>query len=118
MTIASFFVVFLVTFLVIGGVVLAMVFGKPPVYKPEIDDVQATLSRMLDGQLSEEEWQFFVEMPIRLDPSLDDIRLKCFKIQSEHRLRSRNGCARLSEHGLLQLQYVLKSLEEQGSKSF
>lgn len=113
---AEFAVVFVVTFLVLGGVAAAMVFGKTPVYQPTIDDVQATLTRLLEGELNDQEWQFFCDMPIRLDPALDEVRLQCWELQQHHALRARAGKARLKEEGLIKARHILAKLEQNGSK--
>lgn len=115
---AEFAVVFVVTFLVLGGVAAAMAFGKTPVYQPSIDDVQAILTRLLEGELNEHEWQFFCDMPIRLNPELEEVRLQCWEIQQQHPLRARADKARLKEEGLIKARHILAKLEQSGSKTF
>ena len=115
---ADFFIVFIVTFVVLGGVALAMVFGRTPVYRPDIDKLQGTLTSLLEGQLTDTEWDFFLNMPIQHDVELENIRLKCFEAQEMHGLRPKNGFARLKEPGLIRVRFLLNQLEQGGSKSF
>ncbi|MDN3648527.1 hypothetical protein QWZ13_06340 [Reinekea marina] len=115
---AEFFLVFVVTFLVVGGVALAMAFGKKPVYQPEIEDLQATLTRLLEGQLTPNEWNFFIDMPIRHNEELDNIRLQCQSINELYALRVRNNQIRFREEGEIKLRFILSKLEQAGSRSF
>ncbi len=115
---ADFLVVFVVTFLVIIGVTAALVFGRTPVYRPDLDSVQGTLTSMLDGQLPQAEWDFFLNMPIQHDADLEHIRLKCFEANEMHGLQAKQGLARLKEPGLIRVRFLLNQLEQSGSKSF
>lgn len=115
---ADFLVVFVVTFLVVGGVALAMMLGRTPVYRPDEAHVQSVLSRMLEGELDENEWEFFINMPIHHDPDLDDIREKCRLANEEFGLWARHGRARLKEGGQIRLRHLLNGLEQGGAKLF
>ena len=115
---ADFLVIFVVTLLVVGGVATALVFGRAPVYRPEVDQIQTILTRMLEGTLPETEWDFFVGMPIRHDEALEAIRLACAETYEQHVLRARAGNARMKESGLIRLRHILARLEAAGSKTF
>lgn len=115
---AEFLVVFVVTFAVIAGVTAALVFGKTPVYRPTVDDVQSLLTRLLEQQLPEGEWSFFVQMPIVSDEALEKVRKACQEIDEAYALRPKAGMARLKEEGLIKIRYWLNKLEQSGSRSF
>lgn len=115
---AEFLLVFIVTFVVILGVTAMLMLGQSPVYRPDIDKVQAMLTRLLEGQLPDHEWQFFLDMPIRHDPNLEDIRLKCLQIVEENALRPRNNVVRLREPGLIRIRHLLNQIEQKGTRSF
>lgn len=115
---AEFLLIFIVTFLVILGVTAAMVFGRAPVYRPDIEQVQSILTRMLEGSLPETEWDFFIEMPIRHDEALDAVRLACQKAYEQYAIRAKAGCARMKEEGMIRLRHLLNRLEADGSKMF
>lgn len=115
---AEFLVVFVVTLVVILGVTLALVFGKAPVYRPTRDSVQALMTQVLEGEASDQQWQFFLDMPIRHDPELEQLRLECVRMQEQYGLRPRNDKARLNEAGRIRLRHKLNQLEQQGSKTF
>jgi len=115
---ADFLIVFVVTFLVIAGVTVAMIFGGAPVYRPDQQKVQNLLTRLLENQLSEQEWQFFLDMPIQHDPDLESMRQKCVQMNEEFSLRARNGLARLKEPGLIRVRHWLNQIEQAGFRSF
>ena len=115
---ADFAIVFLVTFLVVGGVAVALVFGRSPVYRPDDEKLQSILTRLLEGQLHENEWHFFVEMPILHDAEMELVRKKCQEIQESHSLRSRNSIVRIKEPGLIKIRHILNKLEQSGTRSF
>lgn len=115
---AEFLVVFVVSLLVVGGVALAMLFGKSPVYQPTEESIEKLLTQMSEGEASVQEWSFFLEMPIRHDEKLEALRLKCAKLNEECGLRARHEKARLNEAGLIRLRHILAELENSGSRTF
>jgi hypothetical protein len=115
---ADFLIVFAVTFLVIAGVAIAMLVGRKPVYQPDQSHVESILSRLLDGQLADHEWQFFINMPIYNSETLENVRLKCFDVAENQSLRVRDNIVRIKEPGLIRLKHLLSQLESDGSKSF
>lgn len=115
---AEFLVVFVVTFLVVSGVALAMMLGRTPVYRPEPADIQSTLTRMLEGTLTENEWEFFINMPIHHDEQLDTIRQRCQRANEDFGLFPRAGKARIKEEGKIRLRHILNTLEQGGTRLF
>ncbi|WP_157599976.1 hypothetical protein [Saccharospirillum impatiens] len=115
---SEFLLVFGVTLVVIVGVTLAMIWGKAPVYRPTQDSVQGLVTRALEGEADEDEWQFFLDMPIRHDPELETLRQECARLQDEQGLRPRLGKVRFKEPGQIRLRHFLSRLEQGGSKSF
>lgn len=115
---AEFLVVFLVTLLVVAGVALALVFGKAPVYRPTQESIQNLLTRLLEGEADEQEWQFFLDMPIRHDPDLEELRQDCIRMYDQFGLRPRHNKARLNEAGQIRLRHKLSKLEQKGSRTF
>lgn len=115
---AEFLVVFVVTFLVIGGVALAMILGRTPVYRPDAAQVQSVMTRMLEGTVNESEWEFFINMPIHHDEQLDELRLKCQQTHEQYGLWARHGKARLKEEGQIRLRFLLDRLEHDGARLF
>jgi hypothetical protein len=115
---AEFLLVFSVSFIVILGVSLALMFGKAPVYRPTQDSIQGLLTRALEGDANESEWQFFLSMPIRHDPALEALRLECAQLQDEQGLRPRADKVRFREPGQIRLRHFLSRMEGGGSRSF
>ena len=115
---AEFLLVFLVTLLVVAGVALALIFGKAPVYRPTQESVQTLLTQLLEGEASEQEWQFFLDMPIRHDPDLEALRQECIEMYEQFGLRPRHNKARLNEAGQIRLRHKISKLEQSGSRTF
>lgn len=111
-------VVFLITALVFGGVALALVFGSAPVYRPTAESIQALMTSLLEGDADEQQWQFFLDMPIRHDPELEALRLECAQMQQQFGRRPRQGKARLSDAGEIRLRHKLHQLEQRGARTF
>ncbi|MEJ2042420.1 MAG: hypothetical protein P8X74_07355 [Reinekea sp.] len=115
---AEFLLIFIVTLIFILFVTAALIFGRAPVYRPDSDHIQSILTRMLEGVLPEAEWDFFIEMPIRHDAKLDYLRTVCLETYEQHAIRTRDGCVRMREEGLIRIRYLLNRLEAEGSKTF
>lgn len=115
---AELLLVFVVTALVIGGVALALIFGNAPVYRPTLESIQTLLTSLLDGEADVQQWQFFLDMPIRHDPELEHLRQECAQMQAQYGRRSRNGKARLNEAGEIRLRHKLHQLEQRGARTF
>lgn len=111
-------VVFLVTALVLAGVALALVFGQAPVYRPTSESIQTLMTQLLEGEADEQQWQFFLDMPIRHDPELEALRLECAEMHEQFGRRPRNGKARLNEAGQIRLRHKLNQLEQSGARTF
>lgn len=116
--IAELLLVFVITALVIGGVALALVFGSAPVYRPTAESIQSLMTSLLDGEADAQQWQFFLDMPIRHDPELENLRLECARMQEQYGRRPRNGKARLDEAGQIRLRHKLNQLEQRGGRTF
>ncbi|KAA0874599.1 hypothetical protein [Nitrincola tapanii] len=70
----EYLIIFLVTFLVLIGVVLALAFGKTPGYRPSRVEVLKILQALESGELAQEQWDMFLGYPISHDPDLEEIR--------------------------------------------
>ncbi|MFG1497720.1 hypothetical protein ABMA57_13895 [Saccharospirillum sp. HFRX-1] len=116
--IAELLLVFVVTAVVIGGVALALIFGSAPVYRPTTETIQSLMTSLLDGEADAQQWQFFLDMPIRHDPELENLRLECAQMQAQYGRRPRNGKARLDEAGQIRLRHKLNRLEQRGGRTF
>jgi len=114
----EFFVLFLLTLLVLAGIGVIFTFGKAPGYRPDIEQIQGLLTRLLEQQLPEQEWTFFLAMPIRHEATLDALRQRCEQLQEQYGLRARDGQVRLAEPGLIKLRFILQQLEQNGARSF
>ena len=76
----EFFVVFIVSLVVLTGVALALSFGKPPAYRPNREKIYRLLSDVLEKTATAEEWELFLSLPISHDPELELLRQDCVVI--------------------------------------
>jgi len=72
---------FVLTLLVLLGLLFALKFGRTPTYRPERKQVLQMLELLAEGHLSQQQWDLFIGMPIQHDPELELIRLDCYLIQ-------------------------------------
>lgn len=116
--IAELLLVFVVTAVVLGGVALALVFGSAPVYRPTDESIQTLMTSLLEGEVDAQQWQFFLDMPIRHDDELEQLRLDCVQMQQQYGRRPRQGKARLDDAGQIRLRHKLHQLEQRGGRTF
>lgn len=60
-----------------GGLVLALVHGRPPVWRPDRRKVLELMQRVQDGSARREEWELFIGIAALHDPELERIRHLC-----------------------------------------
>ena len=96
------FVLTLVLLLVIFSFLAVL---KRPVYQLTRENVVRLLELVLAGEASEDDWNVFVEMPIRYNDELESIRQQCLEI-SEMDKGPMTGWL-LSEDGLAQIRDLL-----------
>ncbi len=68
---------FVLTFLVLIGLVLALKFGRVPSYRPDRDSVLKLLHQVVDGTADVRRWDLFLGMPIQHDEILESVRVQC-----------------------------------------
>ncbi|MBE9398052.1 hypothetical protein IOQ59_12360 [Pontibacterium sp. N1Y112] len=76
----EFIAIFLVTLLIVGGLAVALVFGRAPTYRPSRQDTLQLLKDVASNQGNEGAWQLFLGMPIPHDPDLEEIRQLCVAV--------------------------------------
>ncbi|MBR9828626.1 MAG: hypothetical protein GYB41_08295 [Oceanospirillales bacterium] len=77
---AEFLIAFVVSLLLIGGLVLALAFGRAPTWRPDRRKVLDMMQRLQAGEARREEWEMFVGLPLLHDPELEAIRRRCVEI--------------------------------------
>ncbi len=73
----DFIPVFLVTLLIVGGLGLALFFGKAPVHRPSRQEILTLLRGVESGTTRREHWDMFIGYPLSYDPELDQVRQQC-----------------------------------------
>ena len=73
--------IFLVTLLIIGGLGLALFFGKAPTHRPSRQEILSLLRGVEDGSTRREAWDLFIGYPLGHDPELEAIRQQCVVLE-------------------------------------
>ncbi|WP_201348342.1 hypothetical protein [Neptunomonas japonica] len=60
---------------------IAMLFGRPPIYRPKRMDVYCLISDLCEGEGDADQWVVFVGLTILHDPELEKIRLRCYDLE-------------------------------------
>ncbi len=77
---AEFFIAFVVSLLLIGGLVMALTWGRAPTWRPDRRRVLALMQQLQAGEARRDEWEMFVGLPVLHDPELEAIRRRCVDI--------------------------------------
>lgn len=77
---AEFLVVFLVSLLLIAGLVVALAYGRAPTWRPDRRKVLELMQGVQTGEVRREEWEMFIGLPVLHDPELEQIRRHCVDI--------------------------------------
>ncbi len=81
---------------------------RNPIFRRDLDSSISLVEQVLTGQANEHEWDAFVEMPIRHDPELNELRLRCREINEIEGMQGKEFL--LSMQGLAQVESVLQAL--------
>lgn len=108
MTIVLVFVVSLFLLLSIFGLLAIL---KRPVYRLTASNVKRLLELVLAGEATEDDWNVFIEMPIRYDDRLEEVRLRSAEITDDSSEYSKPGFL-FSDAQLMQIKDLLENLEK------
>ncbi|SEQ90508.1 hypothetical protein SAMN03080615_03199 [Amphritea atlantica] len=76
----EFFVVFLVSLFILMLLVVGLLFGRPPTYRPDREYVLKLMQGVEDRSTTEQAWSLFVHTPITHDADLEEFRRRCYKL--------------------------------------
>lgn len=76
----EFLIVFVLSFIFLLGLVVALAIGKSPSYRPKRKEILALLQQVSDGDSVQDRWYLFLSIPASHDPELEMIRLKCLAV--------------------------------------
>lgn len=112
-----FMITALLAFLIISVSLWLASFRHAPKFHADTADFTALLHLVLTGQADYEQWSAIIHLPIRHDPSLEALRLRCLEVEEEHYVGKPailgHPEAMFTPAGLRQLEKELKSLEEE-----
>jgi hypothetical protein len=74
---ANFLLTVFLSFIIILVALLVFRYISPPVYRVEAINIKRLLESALDSDVTSADWDVFIEIPIRHDPQLDEIRREC-----------------------------------------
>lgn len=86
-----------------------------PVYRLEKDNLICLFDLVLQGKATEDDWNVFIEMPIRHDPVLEAIRASCIDLTGEEVVFSSGGI-KLTDSARQELQQLLEDLKAAASE--
>lgn len=73
----EFLLTFLISLLLVGGLVVALSYGRAPTWRPDRRKVLALMQQLQQGQARREEWELFIGIAVLHDPELETIRRRC-----------------------------------------
>ena len=113
---SEFIPIFAVTLFLLALLVIGLMFGRSPAYRPTRDEVLELMRGLLEERTREEAWELFVGMPIVHDPELEHIRQLCVYIHEgdEKTPPARGGLGGYiyDKAGRARIAEVLKELEQ------
>ncbi len=74
----EFVVVFLVSLIVLMILVVGLLFGRAPTYRPDREYVLSLMQGIDDRTTTEQAWSLFVHTPISHDTELEGFRRRCY----------------------------------------
>lgn len=101
---------FLSTFVLLLAIFALLVFLRRPVYQLSDANVIRLLELVLAGEASDDDWNVFIDLPIRYNDVLENVRQHCEQIGLEHMVEPKSGYL-FSEKGLSEIRVVLESLQ-------
>ena len=107
----DFIITLLLSFVVILIALFVFQYIRPPVYRVEAINIKRLLESALNGQATATDWDIFLSMPIRQDPELDQIRLKCAMLASTE-FSERQGQLVFSEAAKQEVTEFLRQLNK------
>lgn len=87
----EFLLIFLVCLVVMLGLILALVFGRTPSYRPTQEDVLELLSQAKSREVDTVRWYLFLGVPITHDERLEALRLECLDIDDKSSAQPEEG---------------------------
>ncbi|WP_428033271.1 hypothetical protein [Amphritea sp.] len=75
----EFVVVFLVSLSILILLVAGLLFGRPPVYRPDREYVLKLMQGVEDRSTTEQAWSLFIHTPISHDTELELFRRRCYQ---------------------------------------
>lgn len=103
----------LLVFALVLGVLLHL---RRPLYRINNQNVARLLRAVAAGEARHQDWLVFTAMPIRYDPALEAIRLRCLAVEEAHLLGDQ-GRYLFDAQGREQLAEILRELEAQGPQA-
>ena len=73
----EFLLTFVVSFVLVAGLVLALMYGRPPSWRPDRKRVLSLMQEIQQGTARREEWEMFIGIAALHDPELEAIRRRC-----------------------------------------
>lgn len=99
--------------LICAAVIGVLAWVKHPYYRVTRADTRRLLEWMLLGQTPERDWHLFCGYPIRHDPLLEHIRLRCQDIDERCFIGDNRDGVLLDRQGLAEVRELLEQLKQE-----
>ena len=117
---ANFLLTVVLSFFVILVALLVFRYISPPVYRVEAINIKRLLESALNSDVTSADWDVFIEIPIRHDPQLEEIRHECAMFTASE-ISERQGMmvfSRTARQKIVDfLEQVNQKIEVSGSKN-
>ncbi|WP_353407758.1 hypothetical protein [Pseudoteredinibacter isoporae] len=108
----EFLLLVLLTSVVLAVVIVVLSLVKTPHYRLDAVSVERFLTLVATGQATENDWSVFTSVPIRHNPELEAIRLRCVELEESFYLGQTRSGHLLSEAGIQMIEDMLQELRE------
>jgi hypothetical protein len=101
----------LLTFFFLLGLFFLFVRLRKPLYQLENTNLICLFEMVLTDKAAQQDWDVFLEMPIRHDVALEKIRSRCIELTGTEIVTNSSGI-RLTESGRQEIQNMLQDLKK------
>jgi len=109
----NFLLTLFLTFLFVLFAIVFFIKIAPPVYRLEKSNIVALLKLVVEGTATDNDWEVFLNIPIRHNDELEAIRMRCSEI-SEREYIGGSGSIKpkhlLTEKGIEEVKIILAEL--------
>ncbi|MBB6522749.1 hypothetical protein [Pseudoteredinibacter isoporae] len=108
----EFLILIVLSTVILASVIVVLSLVKTPHYRLDALSVENFLLLVINGQATENDWSVFTSVPIRHNPELEAIRLRCVELEEHYYLGQTRSGHLLSQAGIQVIEQLLQELRE------